>query len=272
LHEGIITYNSQTATLDPTDDFDEGEMVTVVLTTDMQSSGGTPLDSSYVWSFSLVANDGSGIYDPHSVYSVGDRPNSVFAGDLDGDGDLDLATANYDSDNVSVLLNNGDGTFAAHSVYSVGAQPFSVFAGDLDGDGDLDLTTANIGPDNISVLLNQDAIAGPFIRGDADTNMTVLMADAIYTLRALFVPGADSLSCYDAADSNDDGEVLMSDALHTLRVLFVPGYPDSIPPPYPNCGIDPTADLLEEGYHPCMNGGAIGVKEVRPNTRTRSVH
>jgi hypothetical protein len=86
---------------------------------------------------SVLLNNGDGIFAPHSVYPVGDDPSSVFSADLDGDGDLDLATANFASDNVSVLLNNGDGTFATHSVYTVGDYPQSVFSADLDGDGDL---------------------------------------------------------------------------------------------------------------------------------------
>ena len=44
-------------------------------------------------------------------YAAGNRPGSVFGADVDGDGDYDLAVANYESDNVSVLLNKGDGTF-----------------------------------------------------------------------------------------------------------------------------------------------------------------
>ncbi|MBW2605270.1 MAG: VCBS repeat-containing protein [Deltaproteobacteria bacterium] len=39
-------------------------------------------------------------------FEVGDDPRSVAIGDLDGDGNPDLAAANYHSDNVSVLLNN----------------------------------------------------------------------------------------------------------------------------------------------------------------------
>ncbi|MGH3134396.1 MAG: FG-GAP repeat domain-containing protein, partial [Gaiellaceae bacterium] len=42
----------------------------------------------------------------------GFSPHSVAIGDLDGDGALDLATANANSQDVSVLLGNGDGTFA----------------------------------------------------------------------------------------------------------------------------------------------------------------
>jgi hypothetical protein len=157
LHPGNISYDSpsRTATFDPVDDFGEGEVVTVVLTTGMESSGGAPLDSSYAWSFTLAVYDGSGAFPSQSVYPVGTEPVSVFSADLDGDGDLDLATANFYDDNVSVLLNEGDGTFAPHSVYPVGMYPRSVFSADLDGDGDLDLAVANYYSDNVSVMLNQ---------------------------------------------------------------------------------------------------------------------
>ncbi|MCK4632075.1 MAG: hypothetical protein KAT79_02325, partial [candidate division Zixibacteria bacterium] len=45
-----------------------------------------------------------------SYYPVGDLPASVFSIDFDSDGNNDLATANYTSGDVSVLLGNGDGT------------------------------------------------------------------------------------------------------------------------------------------------------------------
>ncbi|MFZ5981885.1 MAG: FG-GAP-like repeat-containing protein, partial [Candidatus Zixiibacteriota bacterium] len=53
-------------------------------------------------------------------YPVGSGPQSVFSIDLDGDGDNDLAVANLDSENVSILLNNGDGTFAEAVNYGAG--------------------------------------------------------------------------------------------------------------------------------------------------------
>ena len=86
-------------------------------------------------------------------YGAGDWPHSVAIGDLNGDGDPDLAVANRGSDNVSVLLGNGDGTFQSAVNYGAGDGPSSVAIGDLNGDGDPDLAVANWLSDNVSVLL-----------------------------------------------------------------------------------------------------------------------
>ncbi|HEY6778658.1 MAG TPA: FG-GAP-like repeat-containing protein, partial [Thermoleophilaceae bacterium] len=49
--------------------------------------------------------DGAGGFSAPTDFAAGDFPKSVAMGDLDGDGDLDLAVANFGSDDVSVLLN-----------------------------------------------------------------------------------------------------------------------------------------------------------------------
>ena len=74
--------------------------------------------------------------------------------DLDGDSCPDLATANENSDNASVLINNGDGTFAAAVNYSAGDEPESIAIGDLDGDTQPDLAIANEASGSFSVLVN----------------------------------------------------------------------------------------------------------------------
>src|SRR5262245_16260891 len=83
-------------------------------------------------------------------------PESVAVGDFNGDGRLDLAVANYGSNNVSVLVGNGDGTFQTARNFPAGDRPFSVVVGEFNGDGRLDLavansTTGDIG--GVSVLL-----------------------------------------------------------------------------------------------------------------------
>ena len=92
---------------------------------------------------SVLLNSGDGTFAPQTRYAAGFTPWSVSLGDLDGDGDLDMAVANEQSDDASVLLNRGDGTFASQTRYAAGDGPTSVSLGDLDGDGDLDMAVAN---------------------------------------------------------------------------------------------------------------------------------
>src|SRR4030042_3906676 len=44
-------------------------------------------------------------------YKVLDDPRYAVSGDFNGDGELDLATVNFGSSQISVTFNNGDGTF-----------------------------------------------------------------------------------------------------------------------------------------------------------------
>ena len=55
------------------------------------------------------------------------------------DGVLDLVTANFVANDVSVLLGNGDGTFQAARSYGAGTRPRGLVIDDLDGDGRLDV-------------------------------------------------------------------------------------------------------------------------------------
>jgi hypothetical protein len=88
------------------------------------------------------------------------------------------------------------------------------------------------------------APAAGFRRGDFDCDGAVAQADAVATLNALFANGAPSC-CWDAADANDDGAVDLSDALYGLLYLYLERSPP--PPPFPDCGADPTAEELELG-------------------------
>jgi hypothetical protein len=96
--------------------------------------------------------------------------------------------------------------------------------------------------------LASNTVTAGFIRGDANADQTVDMADPISTLNYLFSGRPARLACPDAADINDDGELNVSDAIHGLQYLFVGG--PAPPKPFPHSGRDPTSDDLT-----CSIGG-----------------
>ena len=79
-------------------------------------------------------------------------PYTIAVGDFNGDGKLDLVTAN-ESNTVSVLLGNGEGTFQSAVDYETVSNAAYVATGDFNRDGKLDLAV-NSGTGNaVSVLL-----------------------------------------------------------------------------------------------------------------------
>jgi hypothetical protein len=109
----------------------------------------------------------TGVFSGSGFVAVGDTPASIAMGDIDGDGDLDLLTANYGSNNVSICFNKGTGDFINYSVnttVAVGSGPYNIALADVDADGDLDLLTANAGygtnGNAVSVRLNGGDASG----------------------------------------------------------------------------------------------------------------
>ena len=70
--------------------------------------------------------------------------SEVTSGDLNGDGKIDLITAEYGAARVGVLLGNGDGTFQAEVGYSETAAVNTVLTNDFNGDGKLDVVALTL--------------------------------------------------------------------------------------------------------------------------------
>ena len=108
---------------------------------------------------SLFLNNGNGTFQFSSSYAIVGRQTGrgLQVGDFNGDGKLDLVTANRASGTVTVLENNGNGGFAGAVNFSLLggiSTPQYLAVGDFNGDGKSDLITSNDNNQGKFVLLN----------------------------------------------------------------------------------------------------------------------
>ena len=86
---------------------------------------------------------------------VNSNPFSMIIADFNNDFRLDIAAANYASDNIVVSLGDDNEPFGSIKTISTGqgSQPHSVAIGDCNNDGRMDIIVANYGTNNVGVFL-----------------------------------------------------------------------------------------------------------------------
>ena len=215
---------------------------------DMDVLSASARDAKIAW-YDNVLGDGS-LWVEKVITLTALRAQSVFAADIDGDGDMDVQSASLNDDTVAWYENSsGDGSTWVKRVISTNANgAFSVRAADLDGDGDQDVVSTSLYDDKVAWYENTNGDGSSWVEHvltssadfahssfpvdvDADGDLDVLSAssqnDTIAWFENLFGDGsswathtitttADAATSVFAADVDGDGD---TDALSTSAGL-----------------------------------------------------
>ncbi|MEC9477000.1 MAG: VCBS repeat-containing protein [Planctomycetota bacterium] len=200
-------------------------------------------------SLAFLEGEGDGTFgDPIERYfDQVDSAQEITAAQLDGMGAADLLFYSDATDEFTILFGHGeDGLpYQGSLSYPTPNNIACMKVVDLDEDGVLDVIVASRTEDVMAVYLGIEA-QEPFKRGDANSDNFFNIADPVTILEALFLPNGGVGGCPDSFDANDDGLVDISDGVISLMFLFGLGEP--LAAPFPECGNDPTFDLLNCQY------------------------
>lgn len=187
---GVLLGNGD-GTFEPAKTYSSGGLGggSALLVTDVNGDGkpdivvgnNCPGNCTGIGTFAVLLNSGNGTFSPPVTYPTGTaNVFSIAAGDLNGDGQLDLVVMGVAA---SVWLGNGDGSFRGFRTYQGG---FQGLLADLNGDHKLDLVAVN----NTS--------------GTADVRMG--NGDGTFGSRQSYTIGGQEFSWLIVTDVNGDGQ------------------------------------------------------------------
>lgn len=146
----------------------------------------------YSNNFGIFLGHGDGSFSNQVTYYIGynSGPRSIATADLNNDGYLDIAVANFRGNSFGVFLGYGNGTFASNGIHSTGvdAAPDYLVIGDVNNDTYLDIIVTNYYADNIGVFLGS--------------------RDASFSAQMRYPTGSSSRPCFDViGDFNNDSRL-----------------------------------------------------------------
>ncbi len=134
---------------------------------------------------SILLGNGNGTFELSGHYGPLPTPASIShqqtitealaVGDMNGDGKLDVAFANFNTSVMSIVLGAGDGSFGARTDFATGLNPSNIAVDDFDGNNRMDLAVANLNAATVSVFGNFPSDTTPpviAVPGDIEVEAT----------------------------------------------------------------------------------------------------
>ena len=124
------------------------DRATSVYAVDMDNDGDIDLvsggsgDAGIGW-VSWFENNGNESFTARTIATSNDGKTSVYAIDVDSDGDMDVLSASLDDNKIAWYENNGSQSFTARTITTSANSAEDVYAIDVDGDGDIDVLSAD---------------------------------------------------------------------------------------------------------------------------------
>jgi hypothetical protein len=175
-----------------------------VFAADMDNDGDMDIISASMNDDTIAWYENDGESDPSWTASNIDTnavsARSVFAADMDGDGDMDIVSASYSDSTIAWYENDGaaDPSWAASDIATSASGAMSVFAADMDGDGDIDILSASKLDDTIAWYENDGAADPSWTASDIDTN-----ADGAFSVFAADMDNDGDMDILSASDVDD---------------------------------------------------------------------
>ncbi|MCK6438810.1 MAG: FG-GAP-like repeat-containing protein, partial [Planctomycetes bacterium] len=171
---------TNTLTMNPTANFYPGEVVEVTLTNGLTDGSAQALTPPYTWRFRTAASSGIGYFTDYvtSLNNQADLSTCVALGDVNGDGDVDIAIGNR-TQVGRIFVNNGSGSFSAGATFgTVTQETYALIFCDVDRDGDLDLVMGNYEQQNKIYLNNGTGSFSSSINFGTGSDRTAALATA----------------------------------------------------------------------------------------------
>lgn len=178
----------------------------------------------------VLLGTGTGSFGAVTPYALEakSRPFAVAVADINGDGQLDVLTANSGTGTAGVLLGTGTGSFGAVRTYSTGpdSQPLGLAVADMNGDSYPDLLVATGNAPTVCILLGTGTGSfGTAIAYSAGPNSYP------HGLTTADLNGDSKLDVLTANSGNDTAGVLLSTSTVLATHVALPGAVATL---YPN--------------------------------------